>query len=156
MTSDEQSVSAMMPMRTLGVSGASDAYTSPAQPRGNPASSRARPVCPVRARNARRVGCGMASCRFATGVTPTSSAMFSLPSVPASIWLNLFMREQGICQIAPRDVLKYLCPRVYRYSRVSLGRKRPQLSPTLFYTCARFLDETDKKVVCQQVQVEEG
>src|SRR5215813_3710306 len=110
MTSDEQSVSAMMPMRTLGVSGASDAYTSPAQPCGNPARSRASPVCPVRAKNARRVGCGMASCCSATGVTTTSSAMSCLPSVSESTRLNLFRREQGMCQNVSCCSLTHLYP----------------------------------------------
>src|SRR6059036_1426260 len=43
-TIDEQSVSAMMPMRTFGVSGASDAYAVPRQPSGTPASSAAAAV----------------------------------------------------------------------------------------------------------------
>src|SRR3989442_13118404 len=43
-TIDEQSVSAMMPTRTFGVSGASDAYAVPRQPIGTPASSAAAPV----------------------------------------------------------------------------------------------------------------
>src|SRR5262245_39817063 len=109
MTSDEQSVSAMMPMRTLGVSGASDAYTSPAQPCGNPARSRANPVWPVRVRNARRVGCGIVSCCSATGVTTASSAMSSLSSVLESTRLNLFRREQGMCQ----NVFCYSLNRLY-------------------------------------------
>src|SRR5262249_9402731 len=156
MTSDEQSVSAMMPMRTLGVSGASDAYTSPAQPRGKPASNRASPVWPVRARNARRVGCGMASCCSATGVTTASSAMSCLPSVPESTRLNSLRREQGMCQNVSCYPLTRLYPLVYRHSHISLGRERPQILPTLSYTCGRFVDETDKKVVCKHIQVEEG
>src|SRR5215471_8534834 len=110
MTSDEQSVRAMMPMRTLGVSGASDAYTSPAQPCGNPASNRASPVWPVCARNARRVDCGMASCCAVRGATTASSAMSSLPSVPESTRLNLFSREQGMCQNVFCHPLKHLYP----------------------------------------------
>src|SRR5258705_5851615 len=43
-TIDEQSVRAMMPILTFGVSGPSAAYTPPAQPVGNPASSAAAPV----------------------------------------------------------------------------------------------------------------
>src|SRR5262245_47053377 len=110
MTSDEQSVSAMMPIRTLGVSGASDAYTSPAQPCGNPASNRASPVCPVRVRNTRRVGCGMVSCCSATGVTTAFSTISFLPFTPESTRLNSFHREQGMCQNVSCCPLTHLYP----------------------------------------------
>ena len=53
-TIDEQSVSAMMPILTFGVSGPSAAYTPPAQPAGTPASSAAALVV---SRNCRRVRC---------------------------------------------------------------------------------------------------
>jgi hypothetical protein len=54
MTIDEQSVSAMIPMRTFGVSGASDAYTPPAQPAGTPAVSAA---AALTFKNSRRLAC---------------------------------------------------------------------------------------------------
>ena len=43
MTIDEQSVSAMMPMRTFGVSGPSCAYAPPAQPAAIPRAAHPRP-----------------------------------------------------------------------------------------------------------------
>src|SRR5262245_24108867 len=53
MTIDEQSVRAMMPIRTLGYSGASAAYTPPNQPAGTPARTAA--AADVRRMNSRRV-----------------------------------------------------------------------------------------------------
>src|SRR6266851_7996093 len=137
MTSDEQSVSAMMPMRTLGVSGASDAYTAPAQPCGNPASSRASPVCPVRLRNARRVGCGIASCCSVTGVTTASSAMSSLPSVAESTRLNLFCREQGLCQNMSCYPLKHLSPSCLQVFPSFLGEETSaELTHFILHLCS--------------------
>src|SRR5262249_13310326 len=53
-TIDEQSVSAMMPKRTFGVSGESSENAPPAQPRGTPASVTAASDWPVFLRNVRR------------------------------------------------------------------------------------------------------
>src|SRR5437016_232670 len=53
-TIDEQSVSAMIPKRTFGVSGESSANAPPAQPRGTPASVAATIDWPVFLRNCRR------------------------------------------------------------------------------------------------------
>src|SRR6266446_343700 len=137
MTSDEQSVSAMMPMRTSGVSGASDAYTSPAQPCGNPASSRASPVCPVRVRKARRVGCGMASCCAVPCVTTASSAMSCLSSVPESTRLNLICREQGMCQNVSCYPLKHLCPSCLQAFPSFPGEGRPaDLTRFVLHLCS--------------------
>jgi hypothetical protein len=47
MTIDEQSVRAMMPNRTFGVSGESSGYTGPAQPFGRQAARDASTVPPV-------------------------------------------------------------------------------------------------------------
>src|SRR3990170_1667127 len=57
MTIGAQSVRAMMPKRTFGVSGPSAAKTPPTQPRGNPDMSNAAVDVPAALMNVRRVVC---------------------------------------------------------------------------------------------------
>src|SRR6266850_1893597 len=66
MTIGEQSVSAMIPRRMSGVSGASLASVPPAQPRGGaPRSERAPTPLAVAARNRRRLSSGRRTSGFA-------------------------------------------------------------------------------------------
>src|SRR5262245_58501607 len=75
---DEQSVRAIMPIRTFGVSGASAAYTAPTHPRGNPASRRAIPADAVCVSTARRLNVLSSPSGSVERGVPVSSTMREL------------------------------------------------------------------------------
>jgi len=60
-----------------------------------------------------------------------------------------------MCQNVSCYPLTHLYPSYLQAFPNFLGKATPADPPTLSYTCSRFLDKTDKKVVCKQVQVEE-
>lgn len=61
-----------------------------------------------------------------------------------------------MCQNGTCSSLKPFTPLVSTPSATSLGKERLPISPALSYIYERFLDKTDKKVICKRARVEEA
>src|SRR6185503_17632517 len=117
-TIDEQSVSAMMPIRTLGVSGPSAAYTPPAQFAGSPArSAAALVVC----RNVRRVTRTdhLPDKKMAPCLREEASSAIAVPSTCPSWTRRLSVgaaRVPGVSHESIVNLHQHLSPRGQAYS----------------------------------------